>query len=87
MAIWKKGRGASCRGYKKDSPHSKQQVLNRDVIKPQEGHILCDLIPAICGFSLRILYSIRIMNRAISRAKKMLAALISVLVGNKGRVS
>jgi|ERR1700732_1230699 hypothetical protein len=40
--------------YKRDLPHSRQHVLNRDVIKPQDGHILCDLIPAICGFSLRI---------------------------------
>src|ERR1035438_9405230 len=30
--------------YKKDLPHSMQEVLSREVIKPQDGHILCDLI-------------------------------------------
>jgi hypothetical protein len=38
-----------------DWPHSKQNAFNRDVISPQDGHILCDPNPAICGFSLRIL--------------------------------
>jgi hypothetical protein len=28
-----------------------QEAFNRGVIKPHDGHILCDLIPAICGFS------------------------------------
>jgi len=31
-----------------------QEALSLDVIKPQDGHVLCDLIPAICGFSPRI---------------------------------
>jgi hypothetical protein len=39
----------------RDLPHSKQHAFNRDVINPQDGHILCDPSPAICGFSLRIL--------------------------------
>ncbi|MBZ5658259.1 MAG: hypothetical protein LAO56_23605 [Acidobacteriia bacterium] len=39
-------------GYKRDFPHSKQRSFNRDVINPQDGHILCDPNPAICGFSL-----------------------------------
>ena len=26
----------------RDLPHSKQHGLNRDVIHPQDGHILCD---------------------------------------------
>jgi hypothetical protein len=26
----------------KGLPHSKQLAFNRDVIKPQDGHILCD---------------------------------------------
>jgi hypothetical protein len=34
-------------------PHSKQYAFNRDVINPQDGHILCDPNPATCGFRLR----------------------------------
>ena len=33
-------------------PHSRQNSSQRDVIKPQDGHILCDPKPAICGFNL-----------------------------------
>jgi hypothetical protein len=33
-------------------PHSRQNAFERDVINPQDGHILCDPKPAICGFSL-----------------------------------
>jgi len=32
-------------------PHSRQNVFERDVIKPQDGHILWDPKPAICGVS------------------------------------
>jgi hypothetical protein len=39
----------------RELPHSKQHAFNRDVINPQDGHILCDPTPAIRGFSLRIL--------------------------------
>jgi hypothetical protein len=35
-----------------DFPHSRQNSFERDVINPQDGHILCGLKPAICGFSL-----------------------------------
>ncbi len=35
-----------------DSPHSRQNSFERDVINPQDGHILCGPKPAICGFSL-----------------------------------
>jgi hypothetical protein len=38
----------------KGLPHSKQLAFNRDVIKPQDGHILCNCNPAIFGLSLRI---------------------------------
>jgi len=75
------------RCYSKDLPHSKQRALNRDVINPQAGHILCDPYPAICGFRLRISWSRRIANSTIRRPKEMLIALISVVVvGNKGWV-
>jgi len=33
-------------------PHSRQNSFERDVINPQDGHILWDPKPAICGFSL-----------------------------------
>ena len=35
-----------------DFPHSRQNSFERDVINPQDGHILCDPKPTICGFSL-----------------------------------
>jgi len=35
-----------------DFPHSRQNAFERDVINPQDGHILNDPKPAICGFSL-----------------------------------
>jgi hypothetical protein len=60
----------------KDLPHSKQLAFNRDVINPQDGHILCDRNPATCGFSLRIQWSNRIVKRMISRPKEILVAFI-----------
>src|SRR6266536_4205053 len=35
-----------------DFPHSRQNAFERDVMNPQDGHILWDPKPAICGFSL-----------------------------------
>jgi len=32
-----------------DLPHSRHEVLDRDVIKPQKGHILCDAKPGADG--------------------------------------
>jgi hypothetical protein len=34
-----------------DFPHSRQDVLDRDVINPQNGHILCDAKPRAGGVS------------------------------------
>jgi hypothetical protein len=68
--------GSHYRSEKLATPHSKQRALSRDVINPQDGHILCDRNPVICGFSLRILWSSRIVNSTISRPKKMLVAFI-----------
>jgi hypothetical protein len=58
-------------------PHSKQHAFNRDVINPQDGHILCVPYPAICGFRLRILRSSRIVTSAIRRPKEILVAFIN----------
>jgi hypothetical protein len=60
----------------KGLPHSKHFAFNRDVINPQDGHILCDPYPATCGFSLRIQRSSRIVNSTISRPREILAMLI-----------
>jgi hypothetical protein len=60
----------------KGLPHSKQVAFNRDVINPQDGHILCDPGPVINGFALRIRRSNRIMNSTISRPRKLLVAFI-----------
>jgi len=75
----------------RDSPHSKQQAFNREVINPQDGHILCDPNPAICGFSvLSLWWSSRIAKSTIRRPKEILIVLIGVparlLVVNSGRV-
>jgi hypothetical protein len=64
----------------RDLPHSKQHGFNREVINPQDGHILCDPYPAIRGFSLRIPWSSRIVNSTISRPKETLVAFINVLL-------
>jgi len=34
-----------------DFPHSRQDVFDRDVINPQNGHILCDAKPRAGGVS------------------------------------
>src|ERR1700746_672464 len=34
-----------------DLPHSRQQLLRRDVINPQNGHILCERNPRSTGLS------------------------------------
>jgi hypothetical protein len=60
-------------------PHSKQHAFNRDVINPQDGHILCDPYPAICG-SLRILSNTRTPTSAIIRPIEMLIALMDMLL-------
>src|SRR5260370_138317 len=54
------------------TPHSKQRGFSRDVINPQNGHILCDRTPATSGFSLRIQWSSRIVTSTINRAKEIL---------------
>src|SRR5208282_1784938 len=64
----------------RDLPHSRQHGFNRDVINPQDGHILCDPYPAIRGFSLCILWSSRIVNSTISKPKEKLVAFINVLL-------
>src|ERR1700722_119946 len=66
----------------RDLPHSKQLGFNRDVINPQDGHILCDPHPAMRGVSLRILCSSRIANSTISRPKeKLIAFMKATLLG------
>ena len=57
------------------TPHSKQRLFS-EVINPQAGHILCDRTPVICGISLRIHRSSRIMKITISTPKAILVAFI-----------
>jgi hypothetical protein len=45
---------ASTHCRKRDSPHSKQRLLSREVINPQDGHIRCDPAPASWSFLLRV---------------------------------
>ena len=39
----------SCHAGRSDFPHSRQEFLDRGVIKPQNGHILCDAKPGAVG--------------------------------------
>jgi hypothetical protein len=72
----------------RDLPHSKQHAFNREVINPHDGHILCVPYPdpAICGFSLRILRSSRIVNRTISKPKEILVAFIKTTLLGEFRI-
>ena len=55
------------------------------MINPQEGHILCDRNPMVCGFSLRIQVSSRIVQITISRPKEILVTVINAtLLGEFG---
>jgi hypothetical protein len=63
-----------------------QYALNRDVINPQEGHILCVPYPAIRGFKRRILWSRRIVSRARSRQTTMLVAFIKATLLREFRI-
>jgi hypothetical protein len=54
----------------KDLPHSKQYAFDRDVINPQDGHILSDPYSAPWGCGLRILWRNGIANSATIRPKK-----------------
>jgi hypothetical protein len=57
-----------------------QEAFNRGVIKPHDGHTLCDPYPAICGFRLRISWSRRIANSTIMRPKETLIVVINALL-------
>jgi hypothetical protein len=60
----------------KGLPHSKQLAFNRDVINPQDGHILCDPDPATCGLNLRIQWASRIAKSTIDNPKEIVFAFI-----------
>jgi hypothetical protein len=61
--------------------------LNRDVINPHDGHILCDPNRAACGLSLNIHRSSMIANSAISRPREILAAFMTATLLGEFRVS
>ncbi len=68
------------------TPHSKQRSFVRDVINPQNGHILCDRNPANCGFRVRIRWSRTITKSTNSRPKEILVAFIkATLLGENDR--
>jgi hypothetical protein len=55
-------------------PHSKQLAFDRDVIDPQEGHILCDCDAANCNFGRRIQWNNTVVNSTMSRPSEILVA-------------
>ena len=57
---------ASRKNLPHPAPHSKQHVFDLAVIRPRQGHILCDRNAAVGGFSSR--------NQQAPRAGELLAA-------------
>ena len=53
MSVAEKSTTLSCLSFHRagasDLPHSRHEVLDRDVINPQNGHILCDAKPGAAG--------------------------------------
>src|SRR6266478_9452244 len=53
MSVAEKSTTLSCLSFHRagasDLPHSRHEFLDRDVINPQNGHILCDAKPAAAG--------------------------------------
>jgi hypothetical protein len=63
-----------------------QRAFNRDVINPQDGHILCVPCPAIGGFRSRVLRSRRIANSAIRKPTNILVAFIKATLLRESRI-
>jgi hypothetical protein len=57
-------------------PHSRQLAFRREVIKPQDGHILSDAAPATCGLSLRVQWAIRTVKNTINKPNEIVVAFI-----------
>ena len=57
------------------APHSRQRAF-RDVINPQEEHILCARNPLACGVTLSLQRSSRMVKSTINTAKEILVAFI-----------
>jgi hypothetical protein len=57
------------------APHSRQRAF-RDVINPQDEHILCARNPPVCGFSLNLQRSSRMVKSTINTPKEILVAFI-----------
>jgi hypothetical protein len=52
-----------------DFLHSRQNSFACDVINPQDGHILCDPKPAICGLSLiQRADALKFLNERVTKA-------------------
>jgi hypothetical protein len=53
MSVAEKSSILSCLSFHRagasDLPHSRHEVLDRGVINPQKGHILCDAKPGAAG--------------------------------------
>jgi hypothetical protein len=55
------------------------------VINPQDGHILWDRTPVICGFSLSLQRSSRMVKSTINTPKEILVAFIRTTLPGKFR--
>ena len=51
-----------------DFPHSKQNSFARDVINPQDGHIVCDPRRAVCGLSpIQVADALEFLNERVTK--------------------
>jgi hypothetical protein len=48
-----------------DFPHSRQEFLARDVINPQNGHILCDAKPGALGVTAANSFETEALTKAM----------------------
>jgi hypothetical protein len=64
------------------APHSRQRAF-RDVINPQDEHILCARKPLVCGFSLSLQRSSRMVKSTIKTPKEILVAFIRTILPGK----
>jgi hypothetical protein len=69
------------------APHSRQRAF-RDVINPQDEHILCARNPLVCRFSVSLQRSSKMVKSTINTPKEILVAFMrTTLPGNSATIS
>src|ERR1700719_3532052 len=78
-----------------DLPHSRHEVLDRDVINPQKGHILCDAKPGAAGVidansfeTVAVMEASRLRKRSRNRRRaRSISDSLFILSSHVGMVS